>query len=112
MMSTEPPESPGGQGRRKIMDFSDAAATLACHLPAGTQVPGIERLNNARAVAEFQLQHLTEAGYAIVPVSGEALEAVRITREADRAEALRRADQRLAEARRNGPDDSWWEGDQ
>ena len=112
------------------LNDADAVATLTAMLPSGTPMP-VE-------VAGFQHERLTEAGYAVVPVAGPALEhALRVAEyqrgerhpSVDRAgtgpyppgsvealqhaagvdvEALRRADERLAQATRD-PGDSWRE---
>jgi hypothetical protein len=46
-------------------------ATLACHLPSGIPM--------AVNVAAFQAERLAEAGYALVPISGPALEHAQAT---------------------------------
>lgn len=108
-----------------LMNQDDARATLASMLPAGLLTHG-----TAEQVADFQLQRLTEAGYAVVPVAGTALEhAIKVAQhrqrlaeaeparhgvqgvDVDRYEATARADARLAQARRDGQDDSWHEND-
>lgn len=109
-----------------LMGQDDARATLASMLPSGTPM--------APEVADFQLQRLTEAGYAVVPVAGAALDhAIKVAQHRQRlaesgpyppgsvealqlaagvdVEAVRRADARLAQARRDGQDDSWHEND-
>jgi len=52
------------------LDWDNLVATLSHHLPAGTTHP---KVGDGLKVAAFQAAHLTEAGYAIIPVSGEAL---------------------------------------
>lgn len=83
----------GTQPVASVLKWDDLVATLSHHLPAGTSHPSV---GDESKVAEFQATHLAKAGYAIVPVSREA---------------SARADARLAEARRNGTDDSWYEED-
>jgi|ADGO01.1.fsa_nt_gi hypothetical protein len=54
------------------LDWDSLVATLSHHLPTGVTHP---KVGDGFKVAAFQAAHLTEAGYAIVPVSGEALAA-------------------------------------
>lgn len=96
-----------------LMGQDDARATLCSMLPAGLLTHG-----TAEQVADFQLQRLTEAGYAVVPVAGAALEhAIKVAQhrqrlaEQDHREALRRADTRLTQATSDGIEDSWHEND-
>jgi hypothetical protein len=107
-----------------LMSDADARATLASMLPAGLLTHG-----TAEQVGDFQLQRLTEAGYAVVPVAGAALEhAIKVAQHrqhlAERSsvedlqraagvdvEAVRRADARLKQASECGKDDSWYEDD-
>lgn len=113
----------GTQPAASVLEWDNLVATLSHHLPAGTAHPTV---GDGLKVAEFQAAHLAEAGWAIVPVSGEALAGLAVTqetkvvrgtvREPDHLgtggitpEASARADARLAEARRNGVDDSWYE---
>lgn len=94
-----------------LMNQDDARATLCSMLPAGLLTHG-----TAEQVADFQLQRLTEAGYAVVPVAGAALEhAIKVAQhrqrlaEQDHHEALRRADTRLTQATLDGIEDPWHE---
>lgn len=64
------------------LDWDDLVATLSHHLPAGTAHP---KVGDGFKVAAFQAAHLTEAGYAIVPVSGEALAGLAATQGAESA---------------------------
>lgn len=91
-----------------LMGQDDARATLCSMLPAGF----LSGAATAEQVADFQLQRLTEAGYAVVPVAGAALEhAIKVAQHRQRlAEQERRADERLAQATRD-PEDSWREND-
>jgi hypothetical protein len=91
-----------------LMGQDDARATLCSMLPAGF----LSGAATAEQVADFQLQRLTEAGYAVVPVAGAALEhAIKVAQHRQRlAERERRADERLAQATRD-PEDSWREND-
>ncbi len=103
----------GTQPAASVLEWDNLVATLSHHLPAGTSHPSV---GDGFKVAEFQASHLAEAGYAIVPVSGEALAGTVATQEAHQPAVtfagmdVERADARLAEARRNGADDSWYEG--
>lgn len=104
----------GTQPAASVLEWDNLVATLSHHLPAGTSHPTV---GDGFKVAEFQAAHLAEAGYAIIPVSGEALASLAATQETEvvrgpggiTPEASARADARLAEARRNGIDDSWYE---
>ena len=110
-----------------LMNQDDARATLCSMLPAGF----LSGAATADQVADFQLQRLTEAGYAVVPVAGAALEhAIRVAQHRQHlaesgpyppgsvealqhaagvdVEAVRRADERLAQATRD-PEDYWRE---
>lgn len=64
------------------LDWDNLVATLSHHLPAGTTHP---KVGDGFKVAAFQAAHLTEAGYAIVPVSGEALAGLAATQGAESA---------------------------
>jgi hypothetical protein len=76
-----------------LMNQDDARATLCSMLPAGF----LSGAATAEQVADFQLQRLTEAGYAVVPVAGAALEhAIKVAQHR----------QRLAE-QGPAPDKSW-----
>jgi hypothetical protein len=104
-----------------LMNREDSVATLASVLPAGF----LSGAATAQQVAAFQHERLTEAGYAVVPVAGAALEhAVKVAqyrqRLAERTSAeagdpkdqqVARADERLAQANRD-PEDSWFEADE
>lgn len=108
----------GTQPAASVLEWDNLVATLSHHLPAGTSHPTV---GDGFKVAEFQAAHLAEAGYAIIPVSGEALASLAATQETKvvrgtvrepggiTPEASARADARLAEAWRNGIDDSWYE---
>jgi hypothetical protein len=91
-----------------LMGQDDARATLCSMLPAGF----LSGAATAEQVADFQFQRLTEAGYAVVPVAGAALEhAIKVAqhrRTLYATERERRADERLAQATRD-PEDSWRE---
>jgi len=93
-----------------VLTDEDMTATLACYLPAGAAT---ETFPTARQVAEFQAERLREMGYALVAVAGPALEHAQRTRPELTSwdKAVARADARLAEATRNGADDSWFERD-
>lgn len=90
-----------------LMNQDDARATLCSMLPAGF----LSGAATAEQVADFQLQRLTEAGYAVVPVAGAALEhAIKVAQHRQRlAEQERRADRRLAEENAAGVDGDWHE---
>ena len=128
---------------RSTLNHAEMIATLSCHLPAGLST---DALGDGHRVAEFQADRLAQAGYALVAVSGPALEhAVNtgnvltdFTAVAKAAAGVRpsspggtirvngqpaptieyvttaqqRADERLAQARRDGAADSWFEGDE
>jgi hypothetical protein len=140
---------------RSVLNPAETVATLSCYLPAGLShdaLPG-------HRVAEFQAEQLAQAGYALVAVSGPALEAAlavqqqaetyeqhqaRVSRDlvdaavsaayptvetsapyandgitvayvpggpqpADYLNREQRADERLAQARRDGVADTWFE---
>src|SRR5690606_14587877 len=70
----------GGQPAASVLEWDHLVATLSHHLPAGTSHPSV---GDGFKVAEFQAAHLTEAGYAIVPVSGEALAGLAATQETE-----------------------------
>jgi hypothetical protein len=107
-----------------LMSDADARATLASMLPATVSAdPGAG--TTGQQIADFQLQRLTEAGYAVVPVAGAALEhAIKVAQHRQRlaeyergerdprVDATARADARLAQARHAGQEDSWHEQDQ
>lgn len=90
-----------------LMNQDDARATLCSMLPAGF----LSGAATAEQVADFQLQRLTEAGYAVVPVAGAALEhAIKVAQHRQRlAEQERRADARLAEETLAGVNGDWHE---
>lgn len=102
----------GTRPAASVLEWDNLVATLSHHLPAGISHPTV---GDGLKVAAFQAAHLAEAGYAIVPVSGEALAGLAATQETEvggiAPEASARADARLAEARRNGVNDSWYEED-
>src|SRR5690606_17680826 len=87
------------QPAASVLEWDNLVATLSHHLPAGTSHPSV---GDGFKVAEFQASHLAEAGYAIVPVSGEALAGTVATQEAHQPAVtfagmdVERADARLA----------------
>lgn len=60
----------GTQPAASVLEWDSLVATLSHHLPAGTSHP---KVGDGLKVAEFQAAHLCEAGYAVIPVSEEAL---------------------------------------
>lgn len=61
------------------LGWDSMVATLSHHLPA--EVSTLDGFQ----VAQFLASHLAEAGYALVPISGEALAAGHLVRERDRS---------------------------
>ena len=84
--------------RAPALDPDSMVATLACYTPAS----GIE----GTETAAFQARRLMEAGYALVPVGGSALDHARSV---VRSQVIANADARLAQAQTDGPADSWFE---
>lgn len=56
---------------RRTLSEDEMVATLSCHLPAGLST---DALGDGSRIAAFQAQRLAAAGYALVAVSGPALE--------------------------------------
>lgn len=100
-----------------VLRDDEVAPILAEHLP---QTEVLKPLV-IKSFAEFQTKALADSGYAIVAVSGPALQAARHTHRpapgadlkafVERQRAEHRADERLAQANRDGAEDSWFERD-
>lgn len=100
-----------------VLRDDEVAPILAEHLP---QTEVLKPLVT-QSFAEFQTKALVDSGYAIVAVSGPALQAARHTHRPvpggdlkafiERQRAEHRADERLAQANRDGIEDSWFDRD-